>query len=84
MIEEAARFSAARAVIVMTDGYSTDVVDQHAAALHQDEMIVFAVGIGSNINETELAMIASSNDTKFTVADYDTINGESSNRDSSQ
>ena len=75
IIQQVGRFSAARAVIVMTDGFSMDVVDQPAAALHQTEAIVFAVGIGPLINETELEIIASSNATKFTVADYSAAEG---------
>nr|KAG5712283.1 hypothetical protein BaRGS_023862 [Batillaria attramentaria] len=63
--------------IVMTDGVSDNVNETiaQAALLKQQGVVVMAVGIGDQVDQTELAAIASDpNDDVFMVSDYDALN----------
>ncbi|XP_067680567.1 collagen alpha-4(VI) chain-like [Haliotis asinina] len=70
-----ARPSAARIVIVMTDGQSTNRANtiQEANILHQAGVEVMAIGIGSGANQQELANIASDTKHVFSVTNFDAL-----------
>ena len=59
----------------MTDGQSTDpsATVKMAEALHRDGVQVIAIGIGSQVKTTELAVIASGKDHMFTAANFSAL-----------
>ena len=64
-----------RVGIVLTDGESNTGVDVHVAAqAARDKSIeMFAFGIGSRINDTELLEIAGSQERKFKIDSFDNV-----------
>ena len=67
-----------KAVIVMTDGIQTrdpDAVplDVAADAIHRQGASVFVVGIGSEISENELRLIAKDPSNIFTVQSFENL-----------
>ncbi|NXA48113.1 CO6A6 protein, partial [Nothocercus julius] len=66
------RQGASQNLIVITDGYSADKVDDAALALRNEGIHVFAVGIGT-INSFELLRIAGSARRVFTVENFDVL-----------
>ena len=65
----------ANILIVVTDGRSNNKPNtlQEAAELHKTNMNVFAVGVGSNLDRTELEAIASKPQNVFTVSNFDAL-----------
>ncbi|NWY00126.1 CO6A6 protein, partial [Nothoprocta ornata] len=59
-------------LIVITDGYSADEVDDAAMALRREGVLLFAVGIGT-INSFELLRIAGDAKRVFTVESFDAL-----------
>ncbi|XP_046571856.1 collagen alpha-4(VI) chain-like [Haliotis rubra] len=70
-----ARPSAAKIVIVITDGQSTNRANtvQQANNLHQAGVEVMAIGIGSSANQQELANIATDTKHVFSVTNFDSL-----------
>ncbi|XP_010221222.1 PREDICTED: collagen alpha-6(VI) chain [Tinamus guttatus] len=66
------RQGASQHLIVITDGYSADEVDDAALALRNEGIHVFAVGIGT-INSFELLRIAGGPKRVFTVENFDAL-----------
>ena len=64
-----------RVGIVMTDGYSTDYVEDPATNARSEGIILFAIGIGDAVVESELLEIASDPDDRyvFQVNNFDVI-----------
>ena len=64
-----------RVGIVMTDGQSGDSVLEHANNARAEGITLFAIGIGSGIDESELRQIANDPDDTFVfqVNDFDVI-----------
>uniref|UniRef100_A0A8C5QE72 Collagen alpha-1(XXI) chain n=1 Tax=Leptobrachium leishanense TaxID=445787 RepID=A0A8C5QE72_9ANUR len=64
-----------RIAIVVTDGKSQDDVIQSAAQARDENIIMFAVGVGSEITKSELVAIANSPSTDYVLyaEDYTTI-----------
>ena len=64
-----------RVGIVVTDGESNTGVDVHVAAqaARNRSIEMFAFGIGSRINDTELLEIAGSRERKFKIDSFDNI-----------
>ncbi|XP_039593369.1 collagen alpha-6(VI) chain-like [Polypterus senegalus] len=56
-------------VLTLTDGKSMDDVDVSSKALRSKNVKTFAIGV-SRANDTELQVIAGSNDTRFHVSDF--------------
>ncbi|XP_039271794.2 collagen alpha-6(VI) chain-like [Styela clava] len=61
-----------KVVIVLTDGESSDSVEIPAKVLHDDGVIVYAVGVRKS-DENELRSISSSEENVFHVKNYDAI-----------
>uniref|UniRef100_A0A8C7EDV7 VWFA domain-containing protein n=1 Tax=Nothoprocta perdicaria TaxID=30464 RepID=A0A8C7EDV7_NOTPE len=59
-------------LIVITDGYSADEVDDAAMALRREGILLFAVGVGT-INSFELLRIAGDAKRVFTVESFDAL-----------
>ncbi|XP_076803428.1 uncharacterized protein LOC143447287 isoform X2 [Clavelina lepadiformis] len=64
-----------RVLIVLTDGHSGDDVTAPAANAHASGITVFAIGIGSGIDQNEINEIASDPDSQhaYTVADFSSL-----------
>lgn len=69
VFNDAKRSNALSLAIVLTDGQSNSAVDTVDSAnnLHNADVMVFCIGIGSNLNENELRAIASNPDDKFLI-----------------
>ena len=65
----------ANILIVVTDGRSNNKPStlQEAAELHKTNINVFAVGVGSNLDHSELEAIASKPQNVFTVSNFDAL-----------
>ena len=65
----------ANILIVMTDGRSTNKQQTLAAAaeLHKTNINVFAIGVGGNLDHSELEAIASKPQNVFTVTNFDAL-----------
>ena len=65
----------ANILIVVTDGRSNNKQStlQQAAELHKSNLNVFAVGVGSNLDHSELEAIASKPRNVFTVTNFDAL-----------
>ena len=61
-----------RVVILITDGLSNNptLTAEAATRVHNENIIVYAVGIGSNVNEVELQAIASDSRFVFRITDF--------------
>lgn len=73
--EHGGRYGAVKIVIVMTDGQSSQPQDTvtMAKALHGNDVMVLAVGIGTQIDPEELKTIASDEKNVFTVESFDLL-----------
>ena len=69
------RDGVANILIVMTDGESNEptLTVQESNKLHQQNIKVFAIGIGSGADRTELGHIASDAKYVFTVQNFDAL-----------
>ena len=69
------RPDAANILIVLTDGQSVnqDATLQEAAALHNLNFNVLAVGVGNGVDYRELSAIASSPQNVFTVSNFEAL-----------
>ena len=65
----------ANILIVMTDGQSTNptLTRQETVKLHQMNLKVFAIGIGTGVDKTELGHIASDSKHVFQVSTFDAL-----------
>ena len=63
-------------LIVITDGYSNqpELTRQEADKLHQTDVKVFAIGIGTGVDQTELAHIATNDKYVFQIQNFDSFN----------
>ncbi|XP_076821381.1 uncharacterized protein LOC143468217 isoform X2 [Clavelina lepadiformis] len=61
-------------IIVMTDGKSQDNVSGPSSKAKEKGITMFAIGVGNNVNEMELADISSSSEYIFKTDDYDALN----------
>lgn len=70
------RAGVANILIVMTDGKSNQpqLTAQESAKLHQMNVKVFAIGIGSGVDKTELGHIATDSHHVFQVQNFDALN----------
>ena len=61
-------------VILLTDGYSKSptLTAQAAVRVHDDNIEVYSIGIGSGVNEAELLTIASDPNYVYRVTDFST------------
>ena len=71
----------ANILIVLTDGRSTDKQATLAAAaeLHKTNVNVFAIGVGSNVDQAELEAIASKPQNVFNVQNFDALDNIQAN-----
>lgn len=67
------RTGAINILIVITDGYSNqpELTRQEATKLHQMNIKVFAIGIGTGVDKTELGYIASGAEYVFQINNFD-------------
>lgn len=65
----------ANILIVVTDGQSNNksATLAQAAELHKTNINVFAVGVGSTVDQAELNAIASKSSNVFTVTNFDAL-----------
>ena len=75
ILDSGARNGVPHLVVVITDGLSDapDLTSQEAQHLHDTGTIVFAVGIGTSVDEDELASIASSEEYVFQVDSFEAL-----------
>lgn len=71
-----ARPGITRIAIVLTDGgsYDPNETAKEAKLLKDNGVLVLSIGIGTNINQTELRLIASSPADVFQVNNFDILN----------
>merc|ERR1711962_320514 len=74
------RAAVKKVVVVLTDGKSTEdagYVKEQAEAMHKAAQFVFAIGVGpgKKIDESELRLIASSNDLVYHANNFDALLG---------
>ncbi|XP_046571858.1 collagen alpha-4(VI) chain-like isoform X2 [Haliotis rubra] len=62
-------------IIVLTDGQSTDTINTASVAnqIHNTDIQVISIGIGSAIDKTELATIATDNEHMYLVANFSVL-----------
>ena len=62
-------------LIVVTDGHSGDrhATETSAQSLHNTNINVFAIGIGGNIDNSELEIIASKTENVYNVDNFDLL-----------
>ena len=68
-----ARPGASQVIIVLTDGVSQDEVERAASDLIGQKAFIFAVGIGPQIDATELTKIAALPENVYQTADYNAL-----------
>ena len=67
------RTDAINILVVLTDGYSNqpELTKEEADKLHQLDVKVFAIGIGTGVDQTELSHIATNENYVFRIENFD-------------
>lgn len=68
-----ARANVPKVILVITDGEATDKekLTSELAQLAKDGVLIYAVGVGEDINEEELKEIATDKDSVYFTRNYD-------------
>ncbi|GFR96147.1 collagen alpha-5(VI) chain [Elysia marginata] len=71
----------ANILIVVTDGQSTEpaLTKVEAEAIHKENINIFAIGVGSGVDRSELELIASSPNNVFTVSNFQALDNIQAN-----
>ncbi|XP_078614402.1 collagen alpha-4(VI) chain-like [Branchiostoma floridae x Branchiostoma japonicum] len=71
--QNGARPTASKVAVIITDGMSTQPITRAAQEVKTAGIVVYAMGVGSGTDQSELQEIASSSDRVFSAPNYDSL-----------